>query len=247
MSTSPRGPGNVVAANRRFYDALWSGARLQRPERFNTWPTVAAFLPGAAERLELGPGLRPRLPIAGTHFIDISEPVVQRLNAQGGLAVPANIGALPFDDAAFDLVCAFDVVEHLEDDERVIAEMSRVLRDGAPLVLAVPAHADRWTWFDDWVGHARRYEPALLMALLARYGLRLERSAAYGMLPSPWVLEFGRWWLERNRGFAMWWYNWFAMPLALVSQKPLSFEQGLIDTDGVGEMVLVCRRESRPR
>jgi len=78
--------GDAVSTNLNFYDALWSQTRLARPERFNTWPLIEGLLPGAVMRLEVGPGLRPRLPVAGTHFIDISAPVVERLNAAGALA-----------------------------------------------------------------------------------------------------------------------------------------------------------------
>ena len=92
QSTSP----DTVAANRKFYDALWWKARLQRPDRFNTWPLLSALLPSAPARLELGPGLRPRLPIAGTHFIDLSPPVVEQLNARGGIAVRGEIGVAAF-------------------------------------------------------------------------------------------------------------------------------------------------------
>ena len=72
-------PRDVAAINRTFFDALWRRARLERPNGFNTWPIVSQFLPSAPARLEIGPGLRPRLPIAGTHFIDISAPVIERL------------------------------------------------------------------------------------------------------------------------------------------------------------------------
>ena len=75
-SKPPASPG-ATAINRDFYDALWSNAYLQCPERFNTWPVVSELLPLVAARLEIGPGLRPRLPIAGTHFIDICEPVMR--------------------------------------------------------------------------------------------------------------------------------------------------------------------------
>src|ERR1700719_5224791 len=93
-TTRPTSP-DVVATNRKFYDALWRRARLERPDGFNTWPLVAELLSRAPARLEIGPGLRPRLPIAGTHFIDISTPAIEQLKARGGLAVPGEIGALP--------------------------------------------------------------------------------------------------------------------------------------------------------
>ncbi len=120
---------DVATINRTFYDALWRKTRLKRPDGFNTWPIVSQLLTFAPARLEIGPGLRPRLPIAGTHFIDISAPVIERLNARGGIAVPGEIGTLPFNDREFDLVCAFDVIEHTEDDRRVFGEVSRVLKD----------------------------------------------------------------------------------------------------------------------
>jgi SAM-dependent methyltransferase len=237
---------SIVATNRQFYDALWWRANLQRPDRFNTWPLVSEFLPSAAARLELGPGLRPRLPIAGTHFIDISTPAVEQLNARGGIAVPGEIGALPFADREFDLVCAFDVIEHVEDDRLVFGEMSRVLKEGGVLMFSVPVHAALWTEFDDWVGHARRYEPADLTAILASNQFDLEKSAAFGMQPSnPRLVKYGMWWLEHRRRWAMFWYNWVGMPLAMFFQKRLELTSGLIDTTGVDEIVLVCRRSGR--
>ena len=89
----------------------------------------------------------PRLPIAGTHFVDISQPAIEQLNAHGGIATSGQISSLPFGDRSFDLVCAFDVIEHVEDDGRVFGELSRVLKDHGALILSVPVHADRWTAF----------------------------------------------------------------------------------------------------
>jgi SAM-dependent methyltransferase len=204
------------------------------------------LLPSVPARLEIGPGLRPRLPIAGTHFIDISPPAIERLNARGGLAVPGEIGTLPFSDQEFDLVCAFDVIEHVEDDQRVFGEVSRVLKDRGVLIFSVPVHADLWTEFDDWVGHARRYDPPDLLAIMAANHLEVEQSAVFGMQPSsPRLVKYGMSWLEQHRTWAMFWYNWVGMPLALLFQKRLNLVGGLIDTAGVDEMVLVCRRGAR--
>ncbi len=245
-TAKPSASSDVAAVNRRFYDALWGSARLQGPERFNTWPLISALLPSAPRRLELGPGLRPRLPIAGTHFIDASPPVVEKLNALGGIAVLDEIGILPFDDGALDLICAFDVIEHLEDDHRLFREMSRVLKDDGTLISAVPVHPHLWTAFDDTVGHARRYDPTDLLAILHSHELVLEKSAVYGMQPSnPRWVAFGMWWLEHQPRRAMFWYNWVGVPLALRFQKPLNLVEGLIDTTGVDEVVFVCHRLAR--
>jgi SAM-dependent methyltransferase len=241
---NPNMPDNN-AINRGFYDLLWSGSRLERADRFNTWPLISELLPLAPARLEIGPGLRPRLPIAGTCFVDISPPVIERLTAGGGIALSGAITSLPFPDKKFDLVCAFDVVEHVEDDRRVFGEVSRVLKEEGLFIFSVPIHTVLWTKFDQIVGHVRRYDPADLPALLADHGLLIERSAAYGMQPAnPRLLDLSLWCLKHSRREAMWWYNNIFVPLGMFFQKRLKFVEGVIDAAGVDEIVLVCRKRT---
>ncbi len=235
------------AANLDFYNVLWSESHLKRPESFNTWPLISELLQLAPVRLEIGPGLRPRLPISGTYFVDISPPVIEQLTTRGGVAVPGEITDLPFSDGKFELVCAFDVIEHAEDDRRVFGEVSRVLKEGGFFIFSVPMHAGLWTKFDEFVGHVRRYDPADLPALLAAHDLVLERSAAYGMQPANHrLLDFGLWWLKHRRREAMWCYNKVLMPLGMFFQKRLEFVDGLIDATDVDEIILVCRKRTGP-
>ncbi len=234
----------LVSKNSDFYNAFWSKTYLTRPERFNTWPMISALLPTAPQRLEIGPGLRPRLPIAGTHFLDISPPVIEQLNARGGLAQAGEITALPFATGAFDLVTAFDVIEHVEDDARVFGELIRVLKPEGRLVFSVPLHAARWTTFDDYVGHARRYEPAVLQQLLASHGLVVEQSCVFGMQSNnPRLLDYAVQGLRRHHTAALRCYNWVFFPLGMLFQKRLAFTCGLMDLTGVDEVLLVCRRK----
>jgi len=110
----------------------------------------------------------------------------------------------------------------------------------------VPVHASLWTEFDDVVGHARRYEPSDLVSILTDNQLTVEKSAVFGMQPaSPRLVEYGMSWLVRHRDWAMFWYNWVGMPLAMKFQKRLTLVEGLLDAPGVDELLLVCRR--RPR
>lgn len=238
---------DITEANRTFYNALWSHSLLERPDRFNTWPLISPLLPAASDRLEVGPGLRPRLPIDGTHFVDISASAIERLLARGGIARPGVIGELPFSDRQFDLVCAFDVIEHVANDRQAFAELSRVLKDDGILIVSVPLHAHLWTELDDWAGHVRRYEPGDLLAILADNRLAVEKSAAFGMQPSnPGLVKFGMWCLKHSRREAMFFYNRVFMPLGMYFQKDLKVVSGLMDTTGVDEIVLVCRRSSGP-
>jgi hypothetical protein len=59
---------------------------------------------------------------------------------------------------------------------------------------------------------------------------------------SSFLLDWGMWWLTHNRERAMWWYNRAFMPIGLRFQKPLQLAPGLIPTDAVDEILLVCRK-----
>lgn len=240
----PRDAGaSAISRNRRFYTAVWAATTVVSPERFNTWPLLSRLAESAGSRLEVGSGLRPRLPVAGTWFVDISRECLTPLQCRGGFAIQSEATALPFDSRSFDLVCAFDVVEHVADDQRLFGELSRVARPGAPIVFSVPLHPGQWSVFDELVGHVRRYEPAELLATLRSHDLTVERSAMFGMAPrSRWLLRLAAWGMTHKPRLAMRWYNAALMPLGLRWQRPLDLTAGLIDPEQVGEILLVCRR-----
>ena len=241
---APSSATPLLDANRRFYDALWTDARLIDPARFNTWPLVQSLLAQSRCRLEVAPGLRPRLPIEGTHFVDLSAPAVARLSRRGARAAVGLVTSIPFPDSCFDLVCAFDIVEHVDDDRAALSELARVAAPGATLLLSIPLHPSRWTAFDELVGHRRRYEPERFRAQLAEQGLSVEQSAVYGMQPrSQRLVDLGSWFLTHRREQAMWWYNRVMMPLGVRFQKKLALARGPIDTARVDEILLVCRKE----
>ncbi len=58
----------------------------------------------------------------------------------------------------FDLVGAFDVIEHLDDDVSVLRTLAEYLCPGGHLLVTVPAHTSLWSYFDDVALHRRRYE-----------------------------------------------------------------------------------------
>jgi SAM-dependent methyltransferase len=229
--------------NRAYYDSLWSGARLVEPHRFNTWPLVRSLLPPSGRQLEVAPGLRPRLPLEHTQFVDISRPALAQLRGRGASVTLSLVTGLPFASGSFDLVCALDIVEHVDDEDGAWSEISRVAARGAALLLSVPLHPARWTAFDDFVGHRRRYEPVRLREKLAEHHLAVERSAVFGMQPkSSRLLELGMWWMTHQRARALRWYNRVFMPLGLRLQKTLELESGFIATAEIDEILLVCRK-----
>ena len=93
-----------------------------------------------------------------------------------GGGVCASALALPFGDATFDVVAAFDVVEHCEPESQAVSELARVLGPGGRLLLSVPAYQWAWSDHDVRAGHHRRYTRRRIVAAVESAGLGVERS-----------------------------------------------------------------------
>jgi SAM-dependent methyltransferase len=80
----------------------------------------------------------------------------------------ASITRLPFDKNTYDIVCAFDVIEHVDDHCQAAAEMLRVCRPGGAVVCTVPAYSFLWSHHDVVNHHVRRYTMNELSALFQK-------------------------------------------------------------------------------
>jgi len=101
------------------------------------------------------------------------------VSAQGlvpGEGVCGSVLALPFDDATFEVVGAFDVLEHCEPESQAMRELVRVLSPGGRLLLSVPAYQWAWTNHDVQAGHHRRYTRGRLLRTVRDAGLVPRRS-----------------------------------------------------------------------
>jgi ubiquinone/menaquinone biosynthesis C-methylase UbiE len=85
---------------------------------------------------------------------------------------------IPF-EAEFDLICAFDVLEHIDDDEGVLAQMFRALRAGGGVLLSVAQHPFMWSRIDARAKHKRRYRRDELARKCARAGFEIVRSTSF--------------------------------------------------------------------
>jgi SAM-dependent methyltransferase len=104
-------------------------------------------------------------------------------------------------DATFDLVCAFEVLEHIRDDGAALREWRERIRPGGSLMVSVPAHATRYDAWDRLAGHFRRYDPVVLANALTASGFSDVQVRCYGM-PLGFMLEKGRNVIAVRRGFA---------------------------------------------
>jgi SAM-dependent methyltransferase len=100
-----------------------------------------------------------------------------------GLRPPSGICgsllALPFGDASFEVVSAFDVIEHCDPEQDALRELHRVLAPGGRLLMSVPSY--QWAWSDHDVanGHHRRYTRERAVEAVEAAGFEIRR-ATYG-------------------------------------------------------------------
>jgi SAM-dependent methyltransferase len=110
-----------------------------------------------------------------------------RIEPRGGNVVNGMHRDVPT-GTTYDLVCAFEVLEHIEDERGALSEWVPLVRPGGHLVLSVPAFQDRFGAMDKHAGHFRRYSPAALETRLVEAGLSDVEITVYGW-PLGYALE----------------------------------------------------------
>jgi SAM-dependent methyltransferase len=148
----------------------------------NTWlryDAISRLLPdGVTDVLEIGCGqgaVGARLALRYDDYLGIEPDETSYTVASGRVAAVGrgrvkNLMAKELGDQQFGMVCAFEVLEHLEDDKAALAEFAEKVKPGGWLLLSVPAYQDRFGAWDELVGHFRRYDPAGLTGLLHSAG-----------------------------------------------------------------------------
>jgi SAM-dependent methyltransferase len=150
---------------RRMYDLedhhWWFQGRIDLMRKM-----VAKYCPAAAGRkqrlLDLGCGtgmfISDQSRDKMVFGLDLSSEALSFTNIRGvSNLVCADSQAMPFASESFDVVTAFDLIEHVERDDLLIAEAYRVLRPGGVALIAVPAHPFLLGEHDDALHHKRRY------------------------------------------------------------------------------------------
>ena len=203
MATSEGGRSSLGGATRRGAGRgrMTAGPALS-PAAWLRFDVVRAELERPAPRrvLEVGPGKRrdrARLVAAGHDYTGVERSPASRRSTSALLATIPGRGRVveSFEDVAwteqFDLLCAFEVLEHIEDDAGALREWAAWLRPGGNVLLSVPAWPDRFSCTDAEVGHLRRYTPEGIAALAEQAGLADVQVRLYGF-PLGYLLDRAR-------------------------------------------------------
>ncbi|MER3501143.1 MAG: methylase [Candidatus Fervidibacterota bacterium] len=134
--------------------------------------------------------------------LDPSEVALQFARQRGIKALVQGDGHfLPFANERFDLVAVLDVLEHLDDDERALREIWRVLKPGGAMVFTVPAFMSLWSVHDIALAHRRRYLYSDLFRKVGQAGFAV-RQLSYAiclLMPAVFVFRKGQNWLMRGK------------------------------------------------
>lgn len=130
--------------------------------------------------------LEPYGPATG---LDFSSTALEFCRKRGATRLVRGQGEhLPFADDSFDVVTAFGVVEHIDDDRGALAEWCRVLKPGGHLVLLTSSYQWLWSGHDVSNHHVRRYLLRHVRELVEGVGLRAERMSYVNTLLFPVIL-----------------------------------------------------------
>jgi SAM-dependent methyltransferase len=166
-----------------------------------TW-ALKRYFPDLRSFLEIGCGTGfvlsgvaaafPRAALAGSEVFSEGLTFASR-RVKGADFMQMDGRRIPYEEE-FDAVGAFDVIEHIEEDEAVLAAMRRAIRPGGGLLLTVPQHPWLWSASDEYACHVRRYTADEIHAKVSNAGLEILRSTSFVSLLLPAML------LSRRRG-----------------------------------------------
>ena len=155
---------------------------------------LGRYFPTAKRLLEIGCGTgfvlsglreaRPELELTGSDIHEAGLTVAAK-RLPGVALYQIDCRRLPF-DSHFDVICALDVLEHIDEDEVAVAVMFRAIRPGGGAIISVPQHPRLWSAGDDFAHHKRRYRRRELQAKLRGAGFHIElmTSLVFFLLPA---------------------------------------------------------------
>lgn len=214
---------------------------------------LRSYFPQARSFLEVGCGTGhvlagihrtlPALEIAGGEPSAAALAVARR-RLPGVPLFQLDARTLPF-ASEFDVVGAFDVLEHVDEDDTVLRELREATRPGGGLVVTVPQHPRLWSAMDDIAGHVRRYTRNALLTKVAAAGFRPLRVTSFVALLLP-ALTLSRLRYRGSRTYSV--ESELALPPRAdrVLRSVMAFERALI-TRGIsfpagGSLLVVAQR-----
>ena len=163
--------------------------------RLLAW-ALGSWFPNARRLLEIGCGTGfvlsglqaafPHLELFGSELFSEGL-VIAEQRMPGVTLLQMDARSIPY-EMEFDVIGAFDVLEHIEDDELVLSQMFRATKPGGGIIVTVPQHQFLWSVVDEHAFHKRRYSRVDLVSKVERPGFRVARVTSFVSLLLPLML-----------------------------------------------------------
>jgi SAM-dependent methyltransferase len=157
---------------------------------------LKCYFPDAVSFLEIGcgtgyvlagiKGAFPEMQLCGSEIYTTGLGFAAK-RASNALLFQMDAREIPFKDE-FDVIGAFDVLEHIDEDERVLQQLYRAVRPGGGIILTVPQHPFLWSQQDEAACHARRYRKHELKKKVEAAGFEVKMTTSFVSLLLPFML-----------------------------------------------------------
>ena len=169
-------------------DNFWFSARAD----LIAW-ALRTYAPDRTSLLEIGCGTgfmlsavaraSPNVSISGSEVLSAGLPFAAQRSPTARL-FQMDARRIPFVEE-FDVIGAFDVLEHINEDETVLEQMWKAIVPGGRIIVTVPQHGFLWSLQDEYAHHVRRYERGELERKVTAAGFRVELSTSFVSLLLP--------------------------------------------------------------
>lgn len=170
---------------------FWYRAR----NRLVAW-ALQRYFPQAQNFFEIGCGTGfvlsgikeacPKLKISGSDLYSSALPYVAKRLKEAEL-FQMDARKIPFQET-FDVIGAFDVLEHIEQDNVVLSSIYQALRRGGGIIVTVPQHPFLWSQFDEYSHHVRRYSSKELKTKIENAGFKIKKITSFVSFLLPLVM-----------------------------------------------------------
>jgi ubiquinone/menaquinone biosynthesis C-methylase UbiE len=216
---------------------------------------IKTYFPACRSFIEIGCGTGfvlsdvrknfPSMQLTGSELFEEGL-VYARKRLPGVRFIQLNAEQMPF-DSEFDLMGAFDVLEHITADVQCLREAYRALKPGGGLLITVPQHSWLWSRSDELAQHVRRYSRQEMLSKLRDCGFEIERTTSFVSLLLPLMYASRQWQrLNANSEYSVLDELRVSGPTNTIMEWILGFERRLItcgaDLPLGGSLLVVARK-----